>query len=86
MKTLLFFHGDSCGACKMMEPSVKELEKEFKVMHVNTSENEGMELARKFMVRNIPTFIAVEGDVIPLNTKGSIAGTASKIALRKLME
>lgn len=56
---LIDFYADWCGPCKMMAPVVEKLAKEYegkiKVGKVNIDEE--LELAQKYRVASIPTFI-----------------------------
>ena len=56
---LIDFYADWCGPCKMMAPVVEKLAEEYegriKVGKVNVDEE--MELAQKYRVVSIPTFI-----------------------------
>ncbi|MCH5271721.1 MAG: thioredoxin [Lachnospiraceae bacterium] len=56
---LIDFYADWCGPCKMMAPVVEKLAEEYegkiKVGKVNIDEE--LELAQKYRVASIPTFI-----------------------------
>ena len=56
---LVDFYADWCGPCKMMAPIVHQLAEEYagkaKIGKVNVDQN--MELAQKYQVMTIPTFI-----------------------------
>ena len=61
MTHVLYFTADWCGPCKKVRPIVEELNRDqseikFQLIDVDS---EG-ELARKFEVRSIPTFIKIE--------------------------
>ena len=60
---LLDFWASWCGPCKMMEPVIEELEKEFvgKVEFVKINVDESSEQAQKYGVMSIPTYV-VEKD------------------------
>ena len=56
---LVDFYADWCGPCKMMSPIVDEIaeeESEIKVCNINI--DQAMEIAQKYRVMSIPTFIA----------------------------
>lgn len=59
MPVLVDFYADWCGPCKMMAPVVEKLAEEYegriKVGKVNIDEE--LELAQKYRVVSIPTFI-----------------------------
>jgi thioredoxin 1 len=61
VKQVYYFTADWCGPCKKVRPIVEELSRDqsevkFQIIDVDS---EG-ELARKFEVRSIPTFILIE--------------------------
>ena len=56
---LVDFYADWCGPCKMMSPVVDEIAEEesgIKVCNINI--DQAMEIAQKYRVMSIPTFIA----------------------------
>ena len=61
MKQVYYFTADWCGPCKKVRPIVEELSRDqsevkFQIIDVDS---EG-QLARRFEVRSIPTFILIE--------------------------
>lgn len=78
--TLVDFWAPWCGPCQMMLPIVDEIAKEakgFKVAKVNVDENS--DLAQKFNVMSIPTFLVFKaGKVID-----QISGAVSKEMLEE---
>ncbi len=60
---LVDFYADWCGPCKMMAPVVAEMagryEGKVKVGKCNIDEN--MDIAQKYRVMNIPTFMIFKG-------------------------
>jgi thioredoxin 1 len=61
VKQVYYFTADWCGPCKKVRPIVEELSRDqsevkFQIIDVDS---EG-ELARRFEVRSIPTFILIE--------------------------
>ncbi len=56
---LVDFYADWCGPCKMMAPVVEELAEDMEgkalVCKINVDEN--MEIAQRYQVMNIPTFL-----------------------------
>ena len=62
-KVLVDFYADWCGPCRMMSPVIddiaKELDGKVKVGKVNVDNNQ--ELAIKYDVMSIPTFIVFKG-------------------------
>jgi len=82
-KVIVDFWATWCNPCKMMHPVLEELEKEvgdkIKICKINIDNDP--ELASKFGVMSIPTFIVFEnGSVI-----NSSVGMQSKDNLKKLL-
>lgn len=79
LPVLVDFYADWCGPCKMMAPVVEKLAEELagkcKVGKCNTDEN--MELAQKYRVVNIPTFMIFKAGQPVETLKGSM--TASEL-------
>ena len=74
---LLDFYADWCGPCKMMAPIVEALSEELsdvKVCHINIDEN--IDIAQKYRVMSIPTFIAFKGGEESGRQIGAIPKTA----------
>ena len=68
---------DWCGPCKMMAPIVEALSEELsdvKVCHINIDEN--IDIAQKYRVMSIPTFIAFKGGEESGRQIGAIPKTA----------
>ena len=74
---LVDFYADWCGPCKMMAPIVEALSEELsdvKVCHINIDEN--IDIAQKYRVMSIPTFIAFKGGEESGRQIGAIPKTA----------
>lgn len=84
MPVLVDFYADWCGPCKAMGPVVEELASEYagkvKVGKVNVDENQ--ELAMKYGVMSIPTFLVLKGEEVAARTMGM----QDKVALAKAMD
>ncbi len=84
MPALVDFYADWCGPCKAMGPVVEELASEYagkvKVGKVNVDENQ--ELAMKYGVMSIPTFLVLKGEEVVARTMGM----QDKAALAKAMD
>jgi len=85
MLKILDFWAEWCGPCKFMEPLMDELEKELKgkveIEKINVDENQ--ELAAKYQVMSIPTYIFVKDDkelerIIGATQKDNFLKTISK--------
>jgi thioredoxin 1 len=72
MPVLVDFYADWCGPCKAMGPVVETLAQEYegrvKVGKVNVDENQ--ELAAKYNVMSIPTFLVLKGQDVIARTMG----------------
>ena len=83
MPVLVDFYADWCGPCKAMGPIVEDLASEYagkvKVGKVNVDENQ--ELAMKYSVMSIPTFLVFKGEDVVARTMGM----QDKAALVKAM-
>lgn len=71
---LVDFYADWCGPCKMMAPIVAELAEKYagkcKVGKCNIDEN--MDLAQKYRVMSIPTFIVFKNEEAVSVTVGAV--------------
>ena len=81
---LVDFFADWCGPCKMMAPVVEQLAEELegkaKVGKLNIDEN--MDIAEKYRVMNIPTFLIFKD----VKEKERIVGAVSKNELKNKLE
>ena len=80
---LIDFWAAWCGPCKMMSPVVEEVSDEMpdvKVCKINIDEE--MDLAQRFGVMSIPTFISFNGGEI----RGKQIGAVPKSALVDLVK
>lgn len=64
MLELLDFYADWCGPCQIMKPIFAEIEKSYesKVTFRSIDVEQEVEIARKFGVMSIPTFVLVKDD------------------------
>ena len=80
---IIDFYADWCGPCKMMSPIVDEIaeeESEIKVCNINI--DQAMEIAQKYRVMSIPTFIAFKNG----EEAGRQIGAVSKGELLSLIK
>ena len=81
---LVDFFADWCGPCKMMAPVVEQLAEELegkaKVGKLNIDEN--MDIAEKYRVMNIPTFLIFKDG----QENERIVGAVSKNELKNKLE
>ncbi len=76
---LVDFYADWCGPCMMMAPVVEELSGEIadvKVCKINIDEE--MEIAQKYGVMTIPTFMVFKNGDIDKKEIGALPKTALK--------
>ena len=54
------FYADWCGPCKMIAPVVEKLSEEFEneIIFCKVNVDESPEVAERFLIQNIPTFIS----------------------------
>jgi thioredoxin 1 len=83
VKQVYYFTADWCGPCKKVRPIVDELSRDqaevkFQIIDVDS---EG-ELARRFEVKSIPTFILIEDG----NQINRITGAQTKNDLEKFIQ
>lgn len=75
LPVLVDFYADWCNPCKMMAPVVEELAEEFagriRVGKCNIDEN--MQLAQKYRVASIPSFIVFQNGQPVANFLGAMA-------------
>lgn len=87
LPVLVDFYADWCGPCKMMAPVVEQLEKEYegkiKVGQLNVDDDP--EIAEKYNVMSIPTFILFRGGE-PVDTAlGAIPKTTLEDKIRHVI-
>ncbi|MGI5889013.1 MAG: thioredoxin [Oscillospiraceae bacterium] len=81
------FYADWCGPCQMMMPVVKELSDEYdgkvKIGKVNSDEQQ--ELALKFRVMSIPTFLFIKDGKVVDSAVGAMPKSALANKLNSLL-
>lgn len=77
---LLDFYAEWCGPCKVMEPIVNELEKSYNIEKINVDEQP--EVAEKYGVMSIPTYLVVDNEGRELSRT---TGATSKAALEGML-
>ena len=81
---LLDFWAPLCGPCRIMNPIIEELEKELgdKILVEKINVDENQELASKYSVMSIPTYIIMKDDA----EVGRKIGVTAKADLLKLLQ
>jgi thioredoxin 1 len=85
MPVIVDFYADWCGPCRATEPTVRELARSLadEVRFVKVNIDSSPELARRFRVRSIPTFIRFDAGEVSRVVVGarSAAGLTKGLAL-----
>lgn len=72
---LVDFYADWCNPCKVMQPVLKSIKKEFgdniKILKINVDNNSSV--SEKFNVKGVPTFILFQKGEIRWRQSGMIA-------------
>ncbi|MCR9295225.1 MAG: thioredoxin [bacterium] len=81
--TIVDFYADWCGPCRMMNPVVEELARELAGMAqvVKVNVDEAPEVASRFGVQSIPTFVVLRDG----KAKQQLVGVQSKQALKSAL-
>ncbi len=84
MVKLLDFYADWCGPCKMMDPILAELEKEWidTVVIEKIDVDAQTDIASQYGVMSIPTYVVVKNDA----EVGRIIGYKPKADFKKQIE
>ena len=83
MKTILYFTAEWCGPCKKTRPIVEELNKDLSLTNIKIIDVDSeMELAKKFEIKSVPTFIVIK-DNEEINR---VVGAQTKQSLLELMK
>ena len=74
---LVDFHADWCAPCKTMNPILKNIKKELgdklKIIKINVDNNQ--QVANRFQVKGIPTFILFHNSEIKWRQSGVLSET-----------
>ncbi|WP_035586990.1 thioredoxin [Hippea jasoniae] len=85
---IIDFYADWCGPCKMVEPILNELSKEYdgkiKFYRVNTDQEQ--ELAALFGIRSIPSLLFVPVGEQPQMAVGALPKEAFKQAIKEVLK
>src|SRR3954452_11922332 len=77
---LVDFWAPWCGPCRMMEPAVHALARDFKVCQVNIDNNSG--LAARYQVNAVPTLIVFKGGQVRKRIQGAVPEAALRAELQ----
>lgn len=84
---IIDFYADWCGPCKMVEPILEELEKEYKgrvdIYRVDTGSEQ--ELAAAFGIRSIPSILFVPKEGQPQMAVGALPREAIEEAIKDVL-
>ena len=84
---LVDFYADWCGPCKMMAPIVASLSESYegkcKVGKCNIDEN--MELAQRYRVMSIPTFIIFKNGEAAVSSTGAISKNELEAKIKQVL-
>ncbi len=84
---LVDFYADWCGPCKMMAPIVESLAESFdgKVKVGKLNIDEDMDIAQKYRVMSIPTFIVFKGGQALETSVGAMSKDDLEKKLQKVL-
>ena len=84
---LVDFYADWCGPCKMMAPIVESLAESFdgKVKVGKLNIDEEMDIAQKYRVMSIPTFIVFKGGQALETSVGAMSKDELEKKLQKVL-
>ena len=83
MKTIFYFTADWCGPCKKTRPIVEELNKDLSLINIKILDVDSeMELAKKFEIKSVPTFIVIKDN----EEIKRLVGAQTKQSLMDLMK
>ena len=84
---LVDFYAEWCGPCKMMGPLVDKMaakyEGKVKIGKLNVDEN--MEIAQKYAVASIPTFIFFENGQVVETSMGAMSANALEEIIKMML-
>ncbi|AEA33587.1 thioredoxin [Hippea maritima] len=85
---IIDFYADWCGPCKMVEPILEELAKEYdgKVRFYRINTDNEQELAAVFGIRSIPSLLFIPKDEQPQMAVGAIPKEAFKQAIKEVLK
>ncbi len=85
---IIDFYADWCGPCKMVEPILEELAKEYegklRIYRVNTDQEQ--ELAGVFGIRSIPSLLFIPLNEQPQMAVGALPKDAFKQAIKEVLK
>lgn len=85
---IIDFYADWCGPCKMVEPILDELSKEYegklKIYRINTDQEQ--ELAQVFGIRSIPSLLFIPVGEQPQMAVGALPKEAFKQAIKEVLK
>jgi len=81
---LVDFWAEWCGPCRMMNPTIESLAKDFKVLKVNVDKNQ--DLAAHYKISSIPALMIFKGGRIAAQHLGVTPEATLRAELEKLRD
>jgi len=88
LPVLVDMWADWCGPCRMMGPIIDEVSDQYinKIKFTKLNVDENQEIANKYSIRSIPTFLIFKNGELIANHIGALPETKLKSLLNELLE
>jgi len=86
--TVIDFHADWCGPCKIMAPGLEELSDEYegKVDFYKVDIDASIEVAKRFQVTSVPSLFFIPIDGMPEMAVGALPKPNIEEAVKKILD